>query len=85
MSRISIHFISFVFRLHFQRENGLMQRELARGIAKKPICENNANKVTSVGLVEIKAALFIFIIGHSAALLIFLVEMTVKKISKNFF
>lgn len=75
--------VFYLLRLHFQRENGLMQRQLARGIAKKPVCENNANKVTSVGLIEIRPALLIFIFGHCAALMIFFIEIICQKIIKR--
>lgn len=59
-----------------------MQRQLTRAIPNKPKCENNANKVTPVGFVEIKPALFMLLIGNGLALLIFFIEIIIMKISK---
>lgn len=74
-----------MFRLRFQRENGLMGREYAKWFPKKPICENNANKMTPVGIIEIKSALLILVFASCAAFVIFLIEIIMKKMSKMLF
>ncbi|XP_031621018.1 ionotropic receptor 75a-like [Contarinia nasturtii] len=70
-------------RLAFQGENGLKARENIRWFPKKPICENSASKLKSVGLVEIKSALLILIIGSGISLFIFLLEIIMYKLLKN--
>lgn len=78
-----IFFFLFWFRLRFQRENGLIAREWVKWYPKKPICENSAGKVTSVGVVEIRAALFILLGGTVGSFAILLIEIATKKMLKN--
>lgn len=61
-----------------------MGREYAKWFQKKPICENNANRMTSVGIIEIRAALLILLFGSLMAFIIFLIEIIMMKILKMF-
>lgn len=82
---LSLFLALFSLRLRFQRENGLIAREWVKWYPKKPICENRANKLTSVGFVEIKAALFVLVMGTAGSFAILLIEIALHKMLKDRF
>lgn len=70
---------NFVFRLRWQRENGLMNRVKRRWFPKKPICEGGAKDFITVGLQEVKPALYLLIIGTSLSLILMFAEIVMHK------
>ncbi|XP_031620817.1 glutamate receptor ionotropic, delta-2-like isoform X2 [Contarinia nasturtii] len=64
-------------RLRWQRENGLMNKYKRRWFPKKPICEGGARGFMTVGLQEVKPALYLLLIGTSLSLAFLLLEIVI--------
>lgn len=62
-----------IYRLSWQQEVGLIKREELRWVPKKPNCEGGQGFV-SVGINEIKPALYLLVAGHSIAVLLAISE-----------
>lgn len=60
-----------------------MNREQAKWFPKKPKCENIPSNFTPIGIVEIRPALVIFVIGVGVAFTIFLIEIAINKVHKK--
>lgn len=66
-------------RLRFQRENGLLNREVRKWFPKKPLCESNANKIAPVGLQEAKSAILILVHGIWIAIVLCALEILIRR------
>lgn len=76
----TLRIIQCLYRLRWQRENGLMNKYKRRWFPKKPICEGGARGFMTVGLQEVKPALYLLLIGTSLSLAILLFEFAVYHI-----
>lgn len=65
-------------RIRWQRENGLMDKQKRRWFPKKPICEGSRG-FTTVGLQEVKPALFIWFVGVTLSIVLVFAEIAVYK------
>lgn len=63
------------YRLRWQRENGLMNKFKRRWFPKKPLCDGGARDFRTVGLQEVKPALFFLLIGTAVSVLLMLIEV----------
>lgn len=73
--------------MKWQKETGLMRREEIRWIPKKPDCEGGRRGFMTVGLGEIKPAIYLLCIGYALSALIFISELlfrNVRHIEKSF-
>lgn len=57
-----------------------MNRLKRRWFPKKPICEGGARGFMTVGLQEVKPALYLLLIGNALSVLLMLVEMCMHKV-----
>lgn len=64
-----------LFRLRWQRENGLMNKYKRQWFPKKPICDAGSHGFQVVGLQEVKPALLFLGIGTGISLLIMIGEI----------
>lgn len=64
----------FKRRLRWQRENGLMNRVKRRWLPSKPVCERGIRQVRTVGMPEIRPALYVLFLGLVTSLTICLSE-----------
>lgn len=71
----------FKCRLRWQRESGLIAREKRRWLPNKPICEGGIQEVRTVGIQEIKPALYLLLFGFVASFAILLIECAWNKLS----
>lgn len=65
--------------MKWQKEVGLMKRDEIRWIPKKPDCEGGRRGFITVGLREIKPAVFLLLIGYGSSVLIFVIEIMYRK------
>lgn len=70
---------SCVYRLRWQRENGIMNKYKRRWFPKKPDCEGGARGFITVGLQEVKPALFLLLIATALSLALMLIEICMHK------
>lgn len=65
----------YFHRIRWQRENGLMNKQKRRWFPKKPICEGGARGFTTVGIQEVKPALYLLVFGTLFSILLMFVEL----------
>lgn len=68
------------YRIRWQRENGLMSKQIRRWFPKKPICEGGARGFTTVGLQEVKPALYLLLIGTGLSVVLMFIEIAMHKV-----
>lgn len=68
-----------VYRIRWQRENGIMNKYKRRWFPKKPICEGGARGFLTVGLQEVKPALFLLLYGSAMSLGLMFIEICMHK------
>lgn len=71
--------------MKWQQESGLMKREEIRWISKPPECEGGHRDFMTVGIVEIKSAIYLLFIGYAISTLICIVEHLLPKILFPFY
>lgn len=71
----------FKCRLRWHREVGLIAHEKRQWLPNKPICEGGIQEVRTVGIQEIKPALYLLLFGFVASTLILLIECTWVKLN----
>lgn len=65
----------YFYRIRWQRENGLMNKQKRRWFPKPANCEGGAHGFTSVGIQEIKPALYFLLFGTLFSMLLVFVEL----------
>lgn len=65
--------------MRWQKEVGIIKRDEIRWIPKKPHCEGDQTGLISVGVREIKPAVYLLLIGYGASILIYVTEFSYRK------
>lgn len=73
----------YIRRLRWQRENGLMNKFKRKWFPKKPICDGGVRDFRTVGLQEIKPALFLLLIGTAVSLILMLIEVCMHMVMQR--